>query len=276
MQDERFLRTPEAVSGLDRFFQDHPLPFLSRDPSQQRLDKCPETLTSLRESLLTRDWSPTTPEEELGISCANEIYLMATGNFEGPGIFSESPRDEVAALKQSHRLCRSSFGFLKEFDPESLTEAVKLGLNEIPTASLHRLLQFCVSRGVHVGHDTERDELCEIARWIINSENDGVSFKNLLLMMQQAIDLAVLAQHTPQLEGSVDGDAVLERLARRGVEVSQEMRRIVGEVRHEGAALVGTAQDAGQAKATAEFQAKVLHAIVSAQARDDTPPMSEE
>ena len=270
MEEEAFV--PSAISGLDRFFEDFPLPFLSRDPSKQRLEKCPETLSALRDGFLTRDWTPTTPEEELGLACVSEIYLIATGNFEGPAILHESPHDEIESLKQSHRLARSSFGFIKEGEPDH----VKLTLDEVPDASAHRLLQFCVARGVQVGHDTERDELCEMARWIISNENDGVSFKNMLAMMQQAIDLSVLAQQTGRLEGSTGGDAVIERLVRKGVDLSARMRQEIGAARREGADLVVTAQDAAKSKATAEFQAKVLQTLASAQARAGEATVSEE
>lgn len=265
MQEEAFV--PSAISGLDRFYEDHPLPFLARNPSRQRLERLPDSLAALREGLLTHDWAPTTPEEDLGLACVSEIYLIATGNFDGPAILSDSPLDDIESLKQTHRMSRSSFGFTKELEPES----VKLSLDEVPDASAHRLLQFCLSRGLHGGHDTERDELCEMARWIINSESDGVQFKNLLGMMQQAIDLSVLAQHTERLESSPGGDAVLERLVRKGVDVTRDMRQRIGESRRDGADLVVTAQDAVQSKATAEFQAKVLQALGAAQARAEEP-----
>ena len=258
---------PSVISGLDTFYEDYPLVFLGRDPSNQRLEKMPESLTSLRELLVTHDWKPVTEEQQVGMRCVNELYLIATGNFEGPSVFTQAATKRVEGLKRSHRMSKSSYGFLKECDPDVLYDSIKLTVDEVPNTSAHWLMQFCISKGVKVGHDTERNELCDIARWVIINENDGVSFKNMLEMMQQGIDLAVLGQHVERLEHSQKGDEVIGRLARKGVDMSHQMKRELGEVQKQGAALVVTATEGAQAKATAEFQAKVLQTLSANQAR---------
>jgi hypothetical protein len=115
---------PRVTSSLSSFDSNHPLTFLSRNTTARKLTNLPPPLTHLRGFHRSTPPSQTlTPERNFAKWSLTQLYLKATGNFDSSCSFSSG----------------DSFSFLKE------------GLE---TASLHKIMCFCVPHSVGVGHDT--------------------------------------------------------------------------------------------------------------------------
>jgi hypothetical protein len=161
-----------VTSGLESFYSDHPLTFLSRNTTAQKLTNLPPTLTHLRDFLRSSPPSQSlTPEQNFANWSLTQLYRKATGNFD-----SSDSSDSSFSFSSSSG---DSFGFLKELNPEHSIESVSLTKEDLETASLHKIMRFCVAHGVGVGHDTTRTELLAMATWILNTEVDNVSLKRM-------------------------------------------------------------------------------------------------
>jgi hypothetical protein len=171
----------------------------------------------------------------------SQTYLIATSNFDSPVQFDNSPEDAFADLEASGRVSRDCFGFLRELDPDRASDITSLAKADVERASLHKLMRFCVAHGVRVGHDTRRAELAGLVRWIIGNESDGVSLRTMPAMMQQAIDLAVLAQNVERFQGG----AALSEAASEGRRAEKEMGEKIERARREGVALGEAAPGGG-------------------------------
>lgn len=180
------------VSGLDQFYQDHPLNLLGRDQSQPQAEKVQES----------------------------------------------------------------------ERDPE---EKVELDIDDLPSAPTQDLMRFCVEHHLQVGHDTERDELLQMAKWVINNEADGVLFSTISSMMQQAIDLSVLPQHTMRMESGTAEPKSFSSFIEKSLCSAEKMTSTMAASRREAGELTMAAINGAQDKIVAEFQRKVVETYIASQ-----------
>jgi hypothetical protein len=199
-----------------------------------------------------------------------QFYLIATGNYISDSSGAGNPEEEIRALQKADRMTSSSFGFLSEIDADERYSLVTLAVKDLEDCPVHVLQQFCFAHGSRVGHNTSRDELIKIGRWIIVNEQDGVKFKSMPLMMQQAIDLAVLGQNAEKCEA---GAKRQERLRKIVDEIKDDGRLISEDVaysRANSAHLGRVASEVAQERYVADFQTKVMHAVN--RAKTSKPP----
>jgi hypothetical protein len=253
-------------SGLSAFYRNHSHVFLGRDPDQQRMQRCPETLLQLRDLLVHIESEPPDEDQLYGMELARQLYLYATGNIDWP-IPSPAYFYRLRTLLKTHRIGDDAFGFLRESDPSSIAES--MSLSKPPTdesLSSRELMRFCRAHGVPTGHDTRRQELEAIATWIINMEHDKVSLRNFPRTMQQAIDLAALAQSYTRFERTGDG---LEAAGQMGIEATDRMAEEFAEIRRSVVELGQESQAAGERKVALDFQTAVLQSLELGKTKKD-------
>jgi hypothetical protein len=189
-----------------------------------------------------------------------QLYLFATGNYDGLSAMGDYPDVLFTELKEQNRISRDCFGFLKEVPRDQIASVVSFARADPPAAPLHKLMRFCFAHGVRIGHDTRRGELVSLAKKIIENEAEGVALTNAAAMMQQAIDLAVLGQNVEMFRSAVPPPE-LRRMTRVGTELSRAIEDDIDDARREVVALGEVSANIGHRKSVADFQHKVLYAL---------------
>ena len=244
---------------LDNFYQNYPLTFLGRDPEKQQLTNLPNSLRDSKNSILNNDWDRCEKEEtRLGIQCAQQIYLFATGNYDYTTQINGEPGEEIESLIKSGRINDHTFGFIHEISHKSRSNAVRLKPEDVDKVSNHKLTQFCYAQGMFPGHDTETHELRSMASWVIKNSRDGVNFSHFSTMMQQAIDLSVFAQHINLLNHDQNSSKSLREFSQNGISQTQKIQKQQNELLTEAGTLLNYATESIDRMNISDFQAKVL------------------
>lgn len=263
------------MEELNTFYQNYPLLFVGRNPRNQCLVNTPHNMNMTRDLILRRNWEDEYGETEFGIKCTEQLYLCATGNYEQPTVFSENPSDDIQELIFSHQVSERSYGFVKEILPSRRRDFIQLATEDVENASVHQLMKFCYAHGMHITYDAEIEELRRMSKWILRNESDDVSFDHMSVLMQQAIDLSVLAQCTEKFSQKSSMSERLDQLSSAGIEATKEMIGIEAEAQQDAAELQLAAQDANERRTMDEFQMRVLRSIYEAKVASEMREQNE-
>lgn len=265
-------------SPLDEFYKNFPLTFVDCNLSEQHLAKLPSCINEARDQILHRSWNrPDSEEAEIGNCIAKHIYLHATGNFGYEENINNDPNQSINELIAAHRISETSCGLVSDIDISQRSELIRL--NSVPEIkekiddfdfknnSFHEILRFCYSHGMYVGHDIEIEELKSMARWILQNEFDGVTFDHFSTLMQQSIDMSVLAQYAAKMGPDHDEESKnrLNNLTDKALSITLQMEKQNSIIQHEAGLLLNASNEAVERKPISDFQAKVLHSHIQSQ-----------
>lgn len=255
-------------SQLDEFYRNFPLTFVGRDPQKHQFSNLPSSVNEARDQILRKSWNCGNPKKiDRQAQCANQFYLYATGNFRNETTVDDDPSQKVRLLENTHRINESSCGFISDIDIKQRREIIKMSNNDLENASFHEIFRFCFAHGMYIGHDIDLEELKSMARWIIRNENDGVTFAHFSSLMQQAIDMSVLAQYAPQIGPESDSETRehLDQLSDQALSATMDMEKQSSFALHEAGLLLRAANEVCERKPIADFQSKVLHSHIESQ-----------
>lgn len=246
-------------STVKDFFKNHPLTFLSCDPNQRHIENAPKTMTEARNYLLQSNYNFDTPELELGHKTIEQLYLFAIGEYNYLMEFENDPDKKISKLIKSKRISENSYGFLCEMDKNERKEEMKLKLRNLDYASYQKLLRFCFSHFSNFGCDISINELKDMANWIIKNESENLSFDNMTMMMQQAIDLSTLSQNVGLLNNGMNSKQEKE-FTEESLKITNEMLNRQERSTKEVANLFSLTDSSIEAKFMADFQNKIMKA----------------
>ena len=247
---------------LDEFYHNFPLIFIGRDLSKQQVSNFSSSINDVRDQILQKTWNFANTKKPDPAYCTNQLYLYATGNFSYETKSDDDPCQTVRSLKNTHQISESSCGFVSDIDITQRREIIKINTNsDLNDASFHEIFRFCFSHGMYIGHDIDIEELKSMARWIIRNENDGVTFSHFSTLMQQAIDMSVLAQYAADIGPESDSESRerLNQLSDQALSITIDMENQSSYSLHEAGLLLSAANEISERKPISEFQSKVLH-----------------